>query len=918
MSDALEKGLHDSLHAAYTARSAELGVALENIEKANELCVRVLSNVEKKNLVGEKMLQRYKFKDYPSEFPLRSKCIALFQTIHGVDTLLFAMYVYEYGDDCPAPNRRHVYISYLDSVRYFEPKVYRTTAYHSVMVEYLRYVKKRGFHTASIWSCPPVNGDDYIFYCHPKHQLVPREDMLRAWYHKMLDQAKSQGIVLSTSSLYDEYFPSDNDVNASSRQLLTPTCLPYFEGDYIPGELEIIIQQCEANSDTVSDLSSHDTVMTRLGHNLLKMKDNFIVVHLRNRRFADAVQRGEDVSHWKEDSDDEMVRSKRAKISAKLSPESDLGKIQIGANVTEGRDFSFGSECVTVEMKIETSTNLYNNSFPEKSTNSLVSINEQSISGAGDCKTTVELNEEPTIVKVGDESSTVPQELESANAHDATSDRLEHEPARKNADETAERPTDEAAEIDEPLDDMSQQSHGNSKSSFQKTLSVSVDKDAIGKIAEEEVAYSADVAEIKTDEPLDMAQQLHDVSKSSDEETLFVPTDNTATSSKAAKLVDLVTVVEAGKPVDETASSNCAAIVDPADSSAELLEVLVTSSSSTDGKVPADAVVDPLNVDEINRDIPVLEKNSENTSQMTTSQNASCMDNYLAVGEKNDKGHPEDFTEDLQSKNKRAFDEVIPAIVSHFKGVTNLGEIVSDTSDDDPPMESEMFDSRQQFLNYCQSAHCQFDELRRAKHSTVMVLFQLHNPSAPKFLQQCGACYRDITHGIRHHCNDCSNFDLCEDCYEPIVAGTWAKRDPRFAHDEHHTFTAIDMESSDDTAKSQADRQNSLKAHVKLLEHAAFCGGAPTCTLHNCDRFKKIFLHCADCDIKPKRDCKICTRLLVLCTMHSRLCNARDPCPVPFCDRIRERNKRLYRQQQLMDDRRRQAQNELYHAGGES
>jgi E1A/CREB-binding protein len=232
------------------------------------------------------------------------------------------MYVYEYGHDCPAPNKRRVYISYLDSVQYFEPKCYRTTAYHAIMVEYLRYVKKRGFHTAAIWSCPPVGGDDYIFYCHPKHQLVPREDMLRSWYHKMLDQAKSQGIVIRTTTLYDEYFTSDG-VYAVPGQRRDPTCLPYFEGDYIPGEIENIIQQLEAAGNSTTTASSQDSVMVRVGHNLRKMKDNFIVVHLRNRRFAAAVERGEDVSNWKEDSDDEMLRSKRAKISGKCSAEPD-------------------------------------------------------------------------------------------------------------------------------------------------------------------------------------------------------------------------------------------------------------------------------------------------------------------------------------------------------------------------------------------------------------------------------------------------------------------------------------------------------------------------------------------------------------------------------------------------------------------
>lgn len=55
LSDALENGLHCALQAAYVSRSSELGVALEDVEKAEGLCVRVLSNVEKKNVVGEKV-----------------------------------------------------------------------------------------------------------------------------------------------------------------------------------------------------------------------------------------------------------------------------------------------------------------------------------------------------------------------------------------------------------------------------------------------------------------------------------------------------------------------------------------------------------------------------------------------------------------------------------------------------------------------------------------------------------------------------------------------------------------------------------------------------------------------------------------------------------------------------------------------
>ena len=64
----------------------------------------------------------------------------------------------------------------------------------------------------------------------------------------------------------------------------------------------------------------------------------------------------------------------------------------------------------------------------------------------------------------------------------------------------------------------------------------------------------------------------------------------------------------------------------------------------------------------------------------------------------------------------------------------------------------------------CQGNNYQFDTLRRAKHSSMMILWHLHHPSIPAYALVCNVCETDIICANRHHCEECCDFDICDVC----------------------------------------------------------------------------------------------------------------------------------------------------------
>ena len=469
------------------------------------------------------MKARYAHKGYPEEFSYRCKCIVVFQSIDGVDVVLFALYVYEHGDDNPLPNKKTVYVSYLDSVHFMKPRKMRTFIYHEILISYLDYARCKGFEQAFIWACPPLKGDDYIFYAKPEDQKTPKDVRLRQWYLDMLEDCQGRNIVGKVTNMYDQYF-NDKSLDAAA--------VPYFEGDYFPGEAENIIK----------DLNDENTKRSSGGGKKKKKSGDAITSLVPEKSYMDG-----------------------------------------------GRDPVMQKFC-----------------------------------------------------------------------------------------------------------------------------------DAISGMKESFIVAFLNCKDAKP-------------------ENLVVPTK--ITEYRELKMLENV--------------------------------------KSEDGK---------------------------------------------------------------PSKKRDAYGNEI-RVSADEKQVDRFGRPIVVLDDDTEEIDCEFFNTRQSFLDLCRGNHYQFDELRRAKHTSMMVLWHLQNKEAPKFVQQCFACAREISSGVRHHCSVCPDFDLCHDCY----------RDPKANRGQcNHTLDTVKVDKVDAnngmSEEQRKERQRNIQLHIALIEHASRCQSSK-CTSSNCQKMKSYLKHGQVCKV---------------------------------------------------------------------
>jgi E1A/CREB-binding protein len=204
------------------------------------------------------------------------------------------------------------------------------------------------------------------------------------------------------------------------------------------------------------------------------------------------------------------------------------------------------------------------------------------------------------------------------------------------------------------------------------------------------------------------------------------------------------------------------------------------------------------------------------------------------------------------------------------------------TTDPDSLVTCDLMDGRDAFLNLAREKHWEFSSLRRAKYSTMSMLYELFN-QGDRFVYTCNNCHTDVE--FRYHCTECEDYDLCESCYKVV----------RHEHPmEKLGFNMGDVDSNSSSKNAPLTREQRNKKRNEFLIHACQCRD-PSCSKPLCIKMKQLLRHARDCKMRLTGKCTACNFFIRTCALHAQECRE-TKCPVPICanlkQKIRERRLR--------------------------
>ena len=802
LSDFIEAMVRDALNKCDMSERDDL---------CRSLTIRVVSNANRSMDVPDIIsdnLPTNEGKRVPPYFVYRQKCILLFQAIDGIDVCLFCLYVQEFDENCPEPNKSRVYIAYLDSVEYFRPRQHRTLVYHEILIAYLKWAQVRGFKHGHIWACPPQRGDNFIFWCHPTQQRTPSRDRLNSWYNSMLSRAKSLGICSSVDNLWTAFFRMYNKRdNSLQRQAskksksgksyqskksskpssskacseepspseniglgnTVPTCPPIFEGDFWVTECSRVFRLVQSRTQGVrydKDKTFNQrkcremlkALMTKPSATAfnqpvdpvrLKIPDYHLVIknpmdlgtvrnNLRSNMYRSMLDFANDVRLTFSNA---MTYNPPGHFIHTLAQQIRNDFEQMLEELVSDRIGDIATKATEVESWLAT--------YPVNSAMEKEEKLKRQEGQEQQRERNFQTNFGGTKVNVNGfgaddgESSVAPASVSSLKDERSQSRRntvceTKHVLFLGHSDSGGDKNGGASSAVDFEASEYGLVDYENEEYNMDgsaRGISGSEGNESVG---------SSTQASCNDDESMrDYSRMEFQLSRQDSVESVA---SVCSVSERWPRRLDRTTSICVEESMDVSSGSNNEDL---------RIDIAATQEVSNKGTRRGFSRSNSVNMN-LPFDKPLLGVKGSQAFMSELSRNVCRLkdDMYVLTFAPLTSSTCGDISED----------SFLPSISSDCLDM--LAGINPDTSDPDPKIRSPFIESRQTFLEMCQYRHFQFDCLRRAKHSSSLLIYHLLFPAFDSTRPRCHECARQIKH-VRWHCSNCRIFpeyDICNSC----------------------------------------------------------------------------------------------------------------------------------------------------------
>lgn len=224
----------------------------------NVFTIRVLSQTNQTLKLPNSIL-KHRRKGNGDKYSKNS--LFVFHDNQGIDVCIFSVIFSLFSEECDSSVKNSVYVNYIDSVK-FLPKETRTELYHVILMGLFEYLQSCGYKRLFIWSAPPSDNQDYIFYMKPQSQKTPNQDRLNTWYRHLLKKCEDIGIITSFTT-FNEY------MNQNSISSITQ--IPYFDQDLWSSKIIDSIK--EADNETKRLKKNYNEIIAKKNKNKKRKLD---------------------------------------------------------------------------------------------------------------------------------------------------------------------------------------------------------------------------------------------------------------------------------------------------------------------------------------------------------------------------------------------------------------------------------------------------------------------------------------------------------------------------------------------------------------------------------------------------------------------------------------------------------------------